>query len=120
MNLIVLALAAARLARLITTDDLLDKPREWVLRRWPSEDTLFGDSEVNEGRLSTGVEVFREDDGWYAWVPSRWGDLVTCVWCVSFWIGVLVWTAYQFYPDAIVLAAVPFAFSYVAGWLNDR
>jgi hypothetical protein len=120
VNLVILVLASARLTRLVVTDTLLQTPREWWLRRWPAEDTVFGDSEVTGNRLRTGVEVFREADGWYPVSPSMLGALITCVWCAGFWVAVLVWTAYQFYPEATVLVAAPFAFSYVIGWLDDR
>lgn len=119
MTFVILALATARLARLVTTDTILETPRNAILRRWPAHDTEFGDSEVTGGKLSTGVEVFRVDHAWMAVEPHRWSELLTCVWCASVWIGIAVWTAYSLYPVTEMLL-VPFALSYVAGFLGSH
>jgi hypothetical protein len=120
VSLVILALAVARLARLIAVDTIFDTPREWVARRWPTSIDLFGDSEVVGSQLSTGVEVFRQPEGWYAVTPSKWAEVITCVWCNSIWLAIAVWIAYNLYPGATVLIATPLALSYVAGWLHDR
>jgi hypothetical protein len=127
VHLVVLALAVARLARLIVHDSLTERPRTWLLRRWPTDDTEFGDSEVTEtgkdtlgfriGHLSTGVMVFRTPNAWYAQTPHKWSELLTCVWCSSVWVGIAVWTAYWFYPDAVYWL-VPLALSQIAGLLD--
>lgn len=128
-DLLVLALAVARLSRLITSDSLLQRPREALLRRWPTDDTTFGDSEVTKastntfgqtvGTLTSGVEVIRAGDAWYPLNPYLWSELVTCVWCNSFWLAVAVSAVYFFYPGVTVFAA-PFAISYIVGFLHDR
>lgn len=133
IDLTILALAVARLARLVASDSILDRPRNWVLRRWPASSTTFGDSEVEipESFLDRpdamptystagGAEVFWDGDAWYPLDPHWLGNLVACYWCNSFWIGLTVWIGYGLYPDATVLTLAPFALSYVAGWLNDR
>ncbi len=71
------------------------------------------------GHLRTGVEVFKSGDAWYATEPRRWSELLTCVWCNSFWLAVLVWTSAYFYDVTVILAA-PFALSYIVGFLHDR
>jgi hypothetical protein len=129
MNLVILALAVARLTRLVTTDTLTQGIREWVLRRWPNIYTDFGDSEVTEmatdslgyrtGTLKSGVKVFRTGDAWYAEEPLKWSELLTCDWCLSIWIGIGAAAGHYYYPEITFWVSLPLALSFVAAWLND-
>lgn len=120
MTPVILALAVARLTRLITADSITEPAREWLLRRWPTDDTLFGDSEVeiDHGRhlLRTGVEVVRSRDGWIAVRPYRWSEVLTCYWCAAVWVGITVWLAYLAYP-VTEMVLTPLALAYVASFL---
>ena len=129
MSLLVLALAVARLTRLVTTDSITQPIREWVLTRWPDASTEFGDSEVRghgtdslgyrTGTLTTGRQVFRAGDAWYAVDPYKWSELLTCDWCLSIWIGLGAAAGYYYYPDVTFWISLPLALSFVAAWLND-
>lgn len=129
MNLVILALAVARLIRLVTQDSITQRLRERLLTRWPDASTEFGDSEVTElatdalgfrtGTLQTGREVFRTTDAWYAVEPFKWSELLTCEWCLSIWIGVGAAAAYYFSPEITFWVSLPLALSFVAAWLND-
>lgn len=39
------------------------------------------------------------------------GELFSCIWCLSFWIGLILMIAYVFYPTQMILACLPFALS---------
>lgn len=121
--LAVLALGTSRLTRLIVHDSITEKLRTWVWYRWPADDTVFGDSEVtvngSTGRLRSGVQVFRQQDGWYALRPRFAGNLISCHWCASVWLAIIVWTVWWFYHDLVIFLA-PFALSEIAGLLNAR
>jgi len=123
MTFVILSLAIARLTRLITTDSITEPIRRWVLYRWPTDETEFGDSEIDgDGSvrtLWTGVEVVKltGHDGWLALYPKKWSEVFTCDWCAGFWVAIVVWVAYWFYPVTEVLLT-PFALAYVAGFLN--
>lgn len=119
LEVVILAFAVARITRLITTDSIFDGPRDWVLSRWPADDTVFGDSEVTNGKLSTGVEVFREVDGWFATYPKKWSEVITCNWCASVWVAIIVWLVYLVYPVTVTVLA-PLALAQAAGLLLDR
>src|SRR3990172_1052891 len=56
-ELLVDALAVYRLTRLITLDGFppIRRAREWVLRRWPSEDTELAESEMVEATSITAA-----------------------------------------------------------------
>ncbi len=129
LELIVLALAVSRIARLIVSDAILDKPREWVLRRYPGATTEFGDTEVVEngtntfGRRigylrTTNVPVFKASS-WFASEPRFVGNVISCTWCTGVWVAIATWLAYWFYPDLVYWVA-PLALAEVAGLLNDR
>ncbi len=130
MNLVILALAVARLTRLLTTDSLTQGIREWILTRWPDASTDFGDSEVKEtgtdslgfktGTLKTGREVFRTPEAWYAVDPVKWSELLTCDWCSSIWIGLGAAAAHYYYPDITFWVSLPLALSFVAAWFNEH
>lgn len=130
MNLLVLALAVARLTRLVITDSITKGIREWILTRWPDASTEFGDSEVTErgtdslgfrtGTLKTGREVFRTGEAWYAVDPFKWSELLTCDWCLGLWFGLGAAIAHYFYPEVTFWVSLPLALSFVAAWLNEH
>lgn len=88
------ALAVARLARLVTTDNFppIEKLREAVLDRYPT---------VNW----RGQEI---EGHWF-------GELITCPWCSSVWIGAGVVAARAIAPRWWDPVAKLLAFSEVAG-----
>ncbi len=60
-----------------------------------------------------------------SWMHKRYKggwllELVTCPWCMSFWIGLGVALATYFAPFAWSWPAAALALSAVAGWLTDR
>lgn len=129
LALTILALGVSRLTRLVVHDTITERLRAWIWYRWPASDTLFGDSEVTAngrdtlgthiGRLSTGVRVFKAKDGWLAEQGRFVGNLISCHWCTSVWLGIIVWAGWWFYHDLVILLA-PFALSEVSGLLNAR
>lgn len=109
-------LAVYRLTRLVVKDSILDKPRHWILQRWPSELTTFPDDLVLDRHTSQGItigsvgknDVYLDEEGWKALYPHKLTELIECVYCASVWIafGVLalrVWWDWWQYP-AIALA----------------
>lgn len=125
--LVVDVLAAWRLTRLITTDGFppVKAVRDWILRRWPSEDAVFPDAEVELDedtgpRLSTGVAVMELDGRWLAVTPHWLGELVTCVWCAGMWtsLAVVALTPAVVWPLPGLFLAL--ASSALVGWIMDR
>lgn len=93
-----LALAAYRTWRLVAEDDILDRPRRWVLR-------LGRDWEKDGDPVPDGYRV-------------KWGLFLTCPWCAGFWVTVLWWAAWQVTERWTLIIAVPFAASAVVGFLR--
>lgn len=118
--LIVDLLAIYRLTRLVTKDSLLNVPRWWILRRWPSEDTTFPSSLVVDRVTSGGMElgvlsdsrvpVYLDEEGWKADNPHKWSELLECPFCASVWVAFAVvalrvwWDWWQYPALALALA----------------
>ena len=124
------ALAVYRLTRLITVDGFppIRRAREWVLRRWPSEDTELAESEMVEATSITAAEwveierpaetaAWNWERRWVALSPHWLGELVTCAWCVSVYAAGLV-VAARALVSVWGYVSLALAFSAVAGWLS--
>lgn len=98
---LLLGLAAWRIFRLLAEDEILNRPRRWVLNL---------DPDWNEG------EDPNED------YRFEWGTFLTCPYCAGFWISLAWWGAWMIWPHATVLVAVPLAINAVviAGAKLDR
>lgn len=127
------ALAAYRITRLIVADGFppVKRLREWLLRRWPADDTRYWPSEVewdtdNEQHhlVASGRQVVAyvdETDG-ELFVPldGHWfGDLITCYLCAGTYVAVGAVVArihWGWWPNIALVAAV----GAVIGLLGDR
>ena len=84
-----LALAAWRVFHLIAFDDILDRPRRYVTRlnkTWRHEGDATGE-DYREGLAS----------------------FITCPYCLGFYTALAWWGAWQLWPHATLVVAVPFA-----------
>ena len=90
-SLILLALAAYRVWRLIAEDDILDRPRRYVTRlgtKWQKD----GDPLPKGYRL--GLAQF-----------------ITCPWCLGAHSAFAFWLAWIFWPHGTLVVAAPLAIS---------
>lgn len=78
---LILALAVFRVYRLIAEDDIADRPREWLLAK------------LEEERL------------------EELDKLITCPWCLGFWLSALTWVSWLLIPGWTVGVAFPWALS---------
>lgn len=105
--------------------------REQYLSRWPSDDTSFTVSEVEQtggGRVEVnrvwrnrhGVQVIPVEDGEFIPLyPSRWSKLITCMACLSLWLGIGAVLLAEYAPTILPWITYPLALSGVA-LLLDR
>lgn len=85
-----LSLAVSRVVLLITQDVILDGPRD---------------------RLTEWALVRDHDHLAY---------LITCPWCVGWWVALATWTAWLAAPGATTFIAVPLAVSMAASFAASR
>lgn len=93
-ELALLALAAARTWKLLADDEILDRPRNWLLDRLDSGD------------------------------DTKWEYFVTCPWCAGAWVSVGWYLAFLLAPTGTLLVAALAAISALVGglatWLEDK
>jgi hypothetical protein len=95
-QLVLLALIAGRLWKLIGDDDITERPREWVLSQL-------------EDRRGSG---------------DYWGQFITCPWCAGAWLSLIVYIAWigtlgdwpDTAGDVLVGLGVWLAISSLVGW----
>jgi len=90
VNYLILALATWRISAMLSYED-----GPWfVFRRL---------------RKLIGIMYYEEDDATVE-PDTFFGSLFGCVWCLTIWIGTVVWIAYNLWPD-VIYPLVPFALS---------
>lgn len=102
------ALAAYRLTRLVTADTIAEPVRGAVVA-YAYEREAGG---VEPGDGETWTETAINDP-----TPPKLAELVTCRWCAGFWIAVLVVVARRVAPRAWRPVGEAFAFSALAALL---
>lgn len=115
--LVINALAAFRLTRLLAVDMLPPIPRvraaveRWARARWTAE------LDASEGHDAKSALLARHR--MYGDSPAL-ATLVTCPWCLGFWVALLTALLSVAVPTgAWVWLAVPLALSAVTGLLNQ-
>ena len=95
-TLLLLALAAYRIFRLLGHDIVLDRPRAKLLR------------------LGNWQEGQRTPPGY----RSGLAEFIICPWCLGFWVTIAWWGAWKLWPHATLWLAFPFAISTLVGLLG--
>ena len=101
------ALAAYRLARLVTHDYLTLRPRAWVIRRSYATDQV--------GAPQAWVDRVEEDPD-----PPKLAVLVTCAWCAGMYAAAAVVAARYLLGGVWEPVAEVLAISTAVGWVADR
>lgn len=93
LQLLVYALAVARVTGLITTDSITEPVRDWITVRLDDRPATLGEA------VST---------------------LITCPWCAGMWVSLVAAPLVWFWGDwpVMLVAAMALAFSQVAGMTN--
>jgi hypothetical protein len=124
---VVAALAAARITRLLVTDDFppIVAVREWLLSRWPGDLTTFDEAEVVAYQVvGSGVPVVKVPHGQsYIALRSHWlGRLIECPWCLGAHISLVVVVTGFLWGDHLwwQIGATWMAVAEVQGLINSR
>lgn len=95
LGLIVLTLGVWRIWRILSTDTVLDKPRDWLL---------------GTQSLAGGVAHYKR---------KGLAEFVGCPWCFGWWLMLGAFAAWHWWSkDNTVLIAIPFAASAGLGFLT--
>jgi hypothetical protein len=88
---VILAAAAWRIFALLSSDDILDRPRRYVTRideKWEKEGDWTGDG-----------------------YRSKLAEFIDCPYCLGFWVALAWWGAWLIWPHATLVAGTPFMLS---------
>jgi hypothetical protein len=109
-DLLLDALAVFRMTRLLTTDALLDEPRDAVLR-WAEQGCTCD---------NTGGEHWGDCPAGRQWWRPKIGTLASCPWCMSAHVGLLVVAFRRFAPRLWTPLAKALAYSALTGLISQR
>ena len=108
--------------------------------RFLVEDSLLGFGPSSESRMSVRVDRFayfneddeevmlgdRSDGEGRTWLREKIGDLVTCIFCLGFWVSAVTYLSFVFATDSwslaepVVHGISVFAVAGGQGFLNSR
>lgn len=114
--LVILSMAAARVAVLIAHDTILDAPREWIFLRWPPVDNMsMGiayQSVDRDGRVLPGGA--KRD-------AHMISEMLTCTRCLTVWLGAVFYLVGVGYGhDVVLTVATPIAVMAAAAMIARR
>lgn len=89
------ALAAYRITRLVTTDEITETPRE-LLVRWAFTRAGWHLEQTEDETVVEAMERFRAEHA----DPPKLATLVTCRWCTGVWVAFGVVAARRLAPRA--------------------
>lgn len=90
----ILSLGSYRVWRLVAVDTITE----------PIRDRVFRMAEYQAGR----EDRYR----------FKLDELVTCPWCLGFWIAIAVWGVWQLVPHATLVVLTPFALNAAVGYMG--
>lgn len=97
-ELVLAALAVFRLWRLLAVDEILDRPRLWLL---------------NAAGWQEGDDV---PDGY----RTKWADFLLCPWCAGAHLSIGAWVFWLAAPSLALVVATPFALSAAVGLIREN
>ena len=92
------SLAVYRLWRLLAVDEILDRPRLYLLK-------------------ASGWKPGQQTPAGYR---TKWADFLLCPWCAGAWITLGAWVFWLFFPSLSLVVATPFALSAVVGLIRTN
>ena len=87
-EVLLLGLASWRIFHLISRDDILNRPRNWLVGLKP------GATSRNGGK-------------------QKLMDFIECPFCMGFWVALAMWGAWQLWPHGTLVFATPWVLSAV-------
>ena len=113
-QVVVLALAAFRLSRLLIEDTITQPLRTVIFSRWPAQDVEYeaGDKVVG-GTFQLAGKLYANEP---TWTGDRIAKLLGCYACTGFWVSLILSVLWWLWPIT-VWVVFPFALSTVVWFL---
>ena len=114
MYAIILALAVYSITRLLSIDSFppIEKARNWFYDRFP-HDGYSSLKRPVRGAWITTVASYHVNLG--VWQ----GELVSCPWCLGWWVSLVGSVLFLFWPTVILALCVPFALRVIPGIIES-
>lgn len=111
---IVLALAVYSITRLLSIDSFppIEKMRTKFYEHFPHDQY----STLKRPIRGEWVAVGR---GYLVNVGTWQGELVSCPWCLGWWVALSVSVAFLFWPTVVLATCVPFALRVIPGLIES-
>lgn len=112
---IIIALGIFSITRLITTDSIFDRPRDWLMERFPPDGYR-----TRRRPTAKGVKyVWQPGNNFYDITKGHWfGELIQCPWCAGFWVAVPATLFLLWLPVTGILLLLPHAIRVFGGLVN--
>jgi hypothetical protein len=116
LHLIILVLGTFSYTRLVTADKfpLSNWFRDKVYSKYPPTGHTMDLRPTTEGVVSMSVSQGQ----WYVTKGHWGGELISCGWCFSFWVGLFVSVGYLFAPTLTLVALFPMALRAASGIIS--
>lgn len=114
--LLIVALGIYSITRLISIDSIIDRQRDWFYLRFPREGQTIkiGSPFPGRGRCQFIVT----GDQYYVTVGHKLGELVSCPWCMGFWVSLAVFGAFILWPVGTTFFLVPMGLRVIPGMIE--
>lgn len=114
LQVLVLALAAFRLSRLLIEDTITQPLRSWIFSRWPAQDVEYeaGDR-VRGGTFQMAGKLYASNP---TWTGDRLAMLLGCYACTGFWVSLILTVIWWLWVN-VIWFLFPFALSTVVWFL---
>jgi hypothetical protein len=115
--LLILALGIYSITRLISIDSIIDRQRDWFYLRFPREGQTIKIGTDFPGR--DRCQFIVTGDHYYVTVGHKLGELVSCPWCMGFWVSLALFGAFVFWPVTTTFVLVPLALRVIPGMIES-
>ena len=111
---LIVALGVYSITRLISIDSIIDRQRTWLFDRFPP-DGYQTKNRPNPKRCT----FISSGDHYYVTKGHKLGELISCPWCMGFWVSLAVFAAFIAWPVGTTFALVPLALRVIPGMIES-
>jgi len=118
LDVVLLALACARVTILITRDDIFKPLRNWIFLFSPPEnDDRLGYYYQNLHRVPRRLRWRWDED---ERKPGFIGEALSCPDCTGVWVGAILVFSYVLYEEQTITFSLVMALAMVASWIARK